>query len=47
VCTSIVFFASLESVRDFVGDDYELAVVEEASRRAVPPAFRLCRRKKW
>jgi len=33
--TSITFFASLDAVRDFAGDDYELAVVEEAARRAL------------
>ena len=33
--TSIVFFTSLDAVRGFAGDDYEVAVVEEAGRRAL------------
>jgi heme-degrading monooxygenase HmoA len=33
--TSITFFASQDAIRDFAGDDYELAVVEEAARRAL------------
>jgi hypothetical protein len=33
--TSITFFASLDAVRDFAGDDYDVAVVEEAARRAL------------
>lgn len=33
--TSLTFFASLDAVRAFAGDDYEQAVVEEAARRAL------------
>ncbi len=33
--TSITFFASLDAIRDFAGDDYELAVVAEPARRAL------------
>jgi len=33
--TSIAFFTSLDAVRGFAGDDYEVAVVEEAARRAL------------
>ena len=33
--TSITFFASLDAIRGFAGDDYEVAVVEEAARRAL------------
>lgn len=33
--TSITWFASLDAVRDFAGDDYELAVVEPAARAAL------------
>jgi heme-degrading monooxygenase HmoA len=33
--TSITFFASLDAVRGFAGDDYEQAVVEEAARQAL------------
>lgn len=33
--TSIVFFASLDDVRAFAGEDYERAVVEDAARRAL------------
>jgi heme-degrading monooxygenase HmoA len=33
--TSIAFFTSLDAVRGFAGDDYEVAVVEEAGRRAL------------
>jgi heme-degrading monooxygenase HmoA len=33
--TSITFFASLDSVRGFAGEDYEGAVVEEDARRAL------------
>jgi hypothetical protein len=33
--TSITFFASLDAVRGFAGDDYDVAVVEEAARRAL------------
>jgi hypothetical protein len=33
--TSITFFISLDAIRSFAGDDYELAVVEEASRQAL------------
>lgn len=30
--TSITWFTGLNAVRDFAGDDYELAIVEEAAR---------------
>lgn len=33
--TSITFFTSLDALRGFAGDDYEVAVVEEAARRAL------------
>ena len=33
--TSVTFFASLDAIRGFAGDDYELAVVEETARRAL------------
>jgi heme-degrading monooxygenase HmoA len=33
--TSIVFFTSLDAVRGFAGDEYDVAVVEEAARRAL------------
>jgi hypothetical protein len=33
--TSITFFASLDAVRVFAGNDYEQAVVEEAARQAL------------
>jgi heme-degrading monooxygenase HmoA len=33
--TSITFFASLDAIRGFAGDDYEVAVVEESARRAL------------
>jgi heme-degrading monooxygenase HmoA len=33
--TSITFFISLDAIRGFTGDDYELAVVEEAARQAL------------
>lgn len=33
--TSITFFASLDAIRRFAGDDYEVAVVEESARRAL------------
>jgi hypothetical protein len=33
--TSITFFTSLDAVRGFAGDDYELAVVEDAARQAL------------
>ena len=33
--TSIAFFTSLDAVRGFAGDDYDVAVVEEAARRAL------------
>jgi heme-degrading monooxygenase HmoA len=35
VFTSIVFFASMDDVRGFAGDDPGQAVVEEAARRAL------------
>src|SRR5579859_1878647 len=33
--TSITFFTSLDAVRGFAGDDYEVAVVEETGQRAL------------
>jgi len=33
--TSVAFFTSLDAVRGFAGDDYEVAVVEEAARRVL------------
>jgi hypothetical protein len=33
--TSITFFTSLDAVRGFAGDDYEMAVVEDAARQAL------------
>jgi heme-degrading monooxygenase HmoA len=33
--TSITFFAGLDAIRGFAGDDYELAVVEAAARQAL------------
>jgi hypothetical protein len=33
--TSVTWFADLEAVRDFAGDDYEQAVVEDAARAAL------------
>lgn len=33
--TSVTFFASIDAVRGFAGEDYEQAVVEEAARRAL------------
>ena len=33
--TSITFFTSLDAVRGFAGDDYDVAVVEEAARSAL------------
>jgi heme-degrading monooxygenase HmoA len=33
--TSITFFTSLDAVRGFAGDDYEVAVVEESGQRAL------------
>jgi heme-degrading monooxygenase HmoA len=33
--TSITFFTGLDAVRGFAGDDYEVAVVEEAARRTL------------
>ena len=33
--TSITFFASLDAIRGFAGDDYEHAVVEDAARQAL------------
>ncbi|SFQ71815.1 hypothetical protein SAMN05421810_11482 [Amycolatopsis arida] len=35
VFTSITFFASIDDVRAFAGDNYEKAVVEEPARRAL------------
>jgi len=33
--TSVTYFASLDAVRAFAGDDYERAIVEDAARRAL------------
>jgi heme-degrading monooxygenase HmoA len=33
--TSITFFTSLDAIRGFAGDDYEVALVEEAGQRAL------------
>jgi hypothetical protein len=33
--TSITFFTSLDAVRGFAGDDYQVAVAEDAARRAL------------
>ncbi len=33
--TSVTFFTSIDAVRDFAGQDYEQAVVEETARRAL------------
>jgi heme-degrading monooxygenase HmoA len=33
--TSITFFTSLDAIRGFAGDDYELAVIEEAARQTL------------
>jgi hypothetical protein len=33
--TSITFFTGLDAIRGFAGDDFELAVVEEAARQAL------------
>ena len=33
--TSVAFFASIDAVRGFAGEDYEQAIVEEAARRAL------------
>ena len=33
--TSITFFGSLDAIRGFAGDDYEVAVVEKAAQRAL------------
>jgi hypothetical protein len=33
--TSITFFTSLDAIRGFAGDDYEVAVVEESARQAL------------
>lgn len=33
--TSITYFASLDAVRDFAGDNHEHAVVEDAARQAL------------
>jgi len=33
--TSITFFTDLDAIRGFAGNDYEVAVVEEAARRAL------------
>jgi hypothetical protein len=35
VFTSITFFAALDAVRGFAGDDHELAVVEDVARQAL------------
>ena len=36
--TSITFFTSLDAIRGFAGDDFELAVVEETTRQALSRA---------
>jgi len=33
--TSVTFFTSIDAIRDFAGEDYEQAVVEETARRAL------------
>jgi heme-degrading monooxygenase HmoA len=33
--TSVTFFASVDAVRRFAGEDYEQAIVEETARRAL------------
>ena len=33
--TSVAFFTSLDAIRGFAGDDYEVAVVEETAQRAL------------
>jgi hypothetical protein len=33
--TSVTYFASMDAVRSFAGDDYEQAVVEDAARQAL------------
>lgn len=33
--TSITFFTDLDAIRGFAGDDYDLAVVEDAARHAL------------
>ena len=33
--TSVTFFTSLDAIRGFAGDDYEVAIVEDAARRAL------------
>ena len=33
--TSVTYFASMDAVRAFAGDDYERAIVEDAARRAL------------
>jgi heme-degrading monooxygenase HmoA len=33
--TSVTYFASMDAVRAFAGDDYEQAIVEDAARRAL------------
>ncbi len=33
--TSITFFTSLDAVRGFAGDEYEVAVLEDAARQAL------------
>jgi hypothetical protein len=33
--TSVTFFTGLDAVRGFAGDDHEVAVVEDAARRAL------------
>jgi hypothetical protein len=33
--TSITFFTDLDAIRGFAGDDYDMAVLEDAARRAL------------
>jgi heme-degrading monooxygenase HmoA len=33
--TSVTYFASMDAVRAFAGDDYEQAIVEDAARRVL------------
>ena len=35
IFTSITFFTSLDAVRGFAGDEYELAVVEDAAQQSL------------
>ncbi len=33
--TSVTFFTDLDAIRSFAGDDYDLAVLEDAARQAL------------